>query len=394
MLLEPMRRVLVVGAGFAGAVHARVLAEAGIQVQVIDQRGHIAGNAYDCLDDRGVRVHQYGPHLFHTNNEGVVRWLANFGEFVPYEHRVAAQVGGRLVSFPVNRLTFEQFFNRSFASEAELEAFIATIVEDIPEPRNAAEFLASRIGREMTDLFFRPYTLKMWSLDLEDLDSSVVRRIPIRMDRDDRYFPNDKFQMLPRHGYTRIFENIFDHEKISVNLNVAFDKSMERDYDAVFLSSPIDDYFDCRFGKLPYRSIRFHHAQSKVDETPVATINYTDASPFTRETHWQKLPLHAPAAGLISTKTVEEPCDYKDNKLERYYPVKDASGSFRARYEQYAELAKTLPRVRFIGRCGTYTYLDMHQVINQSLISANGALAPGLRQSLPGREAALSGQPG
>jgi UDP-galactopyranose mutase len=284
---------------------------------------------------------------------------------VPYEHRVAARVEDRLVSFPVNRTTFEQFFNRSFADEAELKNFIGTIVEDIPEPRNAAEFLATRIGREMTDLFFRPYTLKMWSLDLEDLDSSVVRRIPIRMDRDDRYFPNDKFQILPRHGYTRIFENILDHDGIRVDLNITFTKSMERDYDAVFLSSPIDDYFDCRFGELPYRSIRFHHMASRVDEVPVATINYTDASPFTR--------------------------DYKENRLERYYPVKDASGHFKARYEQYAELAKTRPRTRFIGRCGTYTYLDMHQVINQSLISANQVLPPGLRHKQPGREATTMG---
>jgi UDP-galactopyranose mutase len=176
-----------------------------------------------------------------------------------------------------------------------------------------------------------------------------------------------------------------------VDLNITFTKSMERDYDAVFLSSPIDDYFDCRFGELPYRSIRFHHMASRVDEVPVATINYTDASPFTRETHWQKLPWHAAAAGQVATRTVEEPCDYKENRLERYYPVKDASGHFKARYEQYAELAQTRPRTRFIGRCGTYTYLDMHQVINQSLISANQVLPPGLRHKQPRREAAIMG---
>jgi len=369
-MLKAGDRVLIVGAGFAGAVHARVLAEAGVIVDMIDQRPHIAGNAYDRADERGIRVHVYGPHLFHTNNLKVVEFLKRFGEFVPYEHRVAAEVDGRYVSFPVNRTTFEQVFEREFGDEAELEAFIATLAEPIAAPANAGEYLRSRIGARMTDLFFRPYTKKMWGLDLEQMDAAVVRRVPIRTDRDDRYFPNDQYQMLPRDGYTEVVRAILDHPLISVRLGVAFEKSMEAGYDLSFLSCPIDEYFDYRFGELPYRSIRFHHQAVASAPTDAATVNYTDARQFTRETYWHLLPCHDGSEGRVKTKTVEEPCDYKDNGMERYYPVRDAGGVYAARYREYAELAKGFPQLRFIGRCGTYTYLDMHQVIAQSMTLA------------------------
>lgn len=369
-MLKSGDRVLIVGAGFAGAVHARVLAEAGVRVDMIDQRPHIAGNAYDRLDERGVRIHVYGPHLFHTNNLKVVEFLQRFGEFVPYEHRVAAEVEGDYISFPVNRTTFEQVFGREFATEEELQDFIATLAEPIADPANAGEFLRAKIGARMTDLFFRPYTKKMWNLDLEEMDAAVVRRVPIRTDRDDRYFPGDQYQMLPRQGYTEIVRAMLEHELISVQLGVPFDQSMEQEFDLCFLSCPIDEYFDYRFGELPYRSIRFHHQEVAEAPTAAATVNYTDARPFTRETYWHLLPGHAEHAGAAKTKTIEEPCDYKDNAMERYYPVRDASGVYAARYREYAELAKSYPRLRFIGRCGTYTYLDMHQVIAQSLTQA------------------------
>ena len=376
-MLKSGDRVLVVGAGFAGAVHARVLAEAGVVVEMIDQRPHIAGNAYDRVDARGIRVHVYGPHLFHTNNLKVVEFLRRFGEFVPYEHRVAAEVDGRYVSFPVNRTTFEQVFEREFVDEAELVGFIAGLAEPIAAPANAGEYLRSRIGARMTDLFFRPYTKKMWGLDLEQMDAAVVRRVPIRTDRDDRYFPGDQYQMLPRDGYTEVVRKMLDHPLISVRLGVAFEKSLEEGYDLCFLSCPIDEYFDYRFGELPYRSIKFHHESVAAAPTYAATVNYTDARKFTRETYWHLLPCHDVSSGGVKTKTVEEPCDYKDNGMERYYPVRDADGAYAARYREYAEFAKGFPHLRFIGRCGTYTYLDMHQVIAQSLTLAQREISEG-----------------
>ncbi len=372
------RPILVVGAGFAGAVHARVLAEAGYRVDVIDRRPHIAGNAYDTVDANGLRVHQYGPHLFHTNNARVVEWLERFGQFVPYEHRVEALVEARgYVPLPVNRRTIEAVFDVSLADANAVTEFLRTQATPIESPANAGEHLNSQIGRTLTDLFFRPYTRKMWNLDLEDMDAAVVKRIPIRMDDEDRYFPNDKFQMMPRDGYTRVFEAILDHPAIRVTLSTAFDKSMQSQYGHCFNSMPIDEYFDQAFGPLPYRSIRFHHDTREAEDErgTGGTINFTDNGPITRETDWGRLPNHRVHVRAQKTVTREEPCDYRDNNLERYYPVKTSDGRFDAIYKRYKELAEGENNLTFIGRCGTYQYLDMHQVINQSLASAENFLA-------------------
>ncbi len=370
-------RILVVGAGFAGAVHARTLAEAGCLVDVIDRRPHIAGNAYDEIDVTGVLVHVYGPHLFHTNNARVVEWVQRFGTWIPYEHRVQAQLpDGRLVPLPVNRHTINEMYGISLETDRDVQDFLARIGIPVAAPANAAEYLYAHLGREITDLLFRPYTRKMWTLDLEDLDVSVVRRLPIRYDTEDRYFPNDKFQFMPRGGYTKLFERILDHSGIRVHLSTSYVHGMEAGYRHVFNSMPIDEYFGYNLGELPYRSIRFHrrHVQSWRLEG-AAVINYTDSRPYTRETSWHLLPCHVRQKTGRRTLTIEEPCDYRENAMERYYPVKTADGRFVALYERYREMAADLRNMSFIGRCGTYQYLDMHQVINQSLKHAEGWLA-------------------
>jgi len=370
------QNILVVGAGFAGACYARTLADRGLRVTVIDQRDHIGGNAFDFVDENGVRRHRYGPHLFHTSNERVVEWLKQFGSWVPYEHRVRAQLAnGAFVPLPVNLETINTVFGKNFSSAEEVKIFLAEIAIPTAEPKNAAEHLYSQIGKELTDLFFRPYTKKMWEMDLEDMDAAVVKRIPLRFDLEDRYFPNDTFQIMPENGYTAIFERIFDHENIEVRLGVRFDKAMEADYDHVFNSMPIDEYYDFSLGELPYRSIRFHHRsdEKKVDY-PWATTNFTDDGPRTRETYWHLLPNHLQGDTGRYTVTQEEPCDYRDNNLERYYPVKTADGRYDAIYGKYKALADAERNITFIGRCGTYQYLDMHQVINQSLMGAEAWL--------------------
>jgi UDP-galactopyranose mutase len=370
--------ILVVGAGFAGAVHARELAEAGWQVEVIDRRPHIGGNAYDEVSASGVRVHRYGPHLFHTNNEKVVDWLKRFGDFVPYEHRVeAALPDGRHVPLPVNRRTINAVFGVNLADAAAVQEFLARQAVPIAQPANAAEHLMAHIGRTLTDLFFRPYTRKMWALDLEELDAAVVQRIPIRSDDEDRYFPNDRFQMLPRDGYTAIFADIFDHPNIRVRLGETFDRAALAGYAHCFNSMPIDEYFDDAFGPLPYRSIRFHHTDIASHDAPMhaATLNFTDAGKFTRETDWSRLPNHVVTPGPRKTLTREEPCDYLENAKERYYPVKTSDGRYDAAYRRYKTLAEQDGKVSFIGRCGTYQYLDMHQVINQSLLGVRAWIA-------------------
>jgi UDP-galactopyranose mutase len=363
---------LVVGAGFAGATAARELAMAGIPVQVIDVRPHIAGNAYDVWHPAGVRVHEYGPHLFHTSNMRVVNWLSQFTRWIPYEHRVTAQLpnadpNAGYVPLPVNRQTLEAVFERSFPTEASACAYVSTQCEDIANPANAREYLYARLGTRLTDLFFVPYTQKMWGHDLAEMDASVVKRISIGFGDEDRYFPNDSFQALPQNGYTALIENMLDHDLIKVTLGQAFDHGMRRDYCHSFLCAPIDVIFENRFGALPYRSIRFHHASISRDKAPgtTAVINSTDHSPFTRTTYWHRLPQHSGPGGT-GIATTEEPCTYEDNNNERYYPIQTSDGRFQKRYAQYLEFSRHSPDLTFIGRCGTYRYLDMDQVVNQT----------------------------
>jgi UDP-galactopyranose mutase len=365
-----MNRILIVGCGFAGATFARELAEAGWQVDIIDQRPHIGGNAFDEIDQNGIRIHRYGPHLFHTSNKRVFDWVSRFGDFVPYEHRVQALLpNGRCVGLPINRATINDVFGLSLNNSDAVRAFLRTQALAIAEPANAAQYLAANIGVVLSDLFFRPYTKKMWGLDLEDVDASVVKRIPLRYDNEDRYFPDDSYQMMPRFGYTRLFEAILDHPHIRVHLDESFQLKMLRGYAHCFNSMPIDAFFDYRIGQLPYRSIRFHHHTVSFDHSrgSATTINFTDSGPWTRETDWTRIPGHVVRRSLNKTITREEPCDYSENNHERYYSVKTSDGRYQALYGRYKALAAEVGNVTFIGRCGTYQYLDMHQVINQSL---------------------------
>lgn len=365
-------RILIVGAGFAGATYARILAEAGHDVFVIERRPHIGGNAYDFVDERGVRVHAYGPHLFHTKNDEVLRWLKQFGVFVPYRHRVRVRLPDeRLAPLPINIDTLRMVFDTPIETAEEARALLARVALPIEHPRNAAEYLNARIGPLLTDLFFRDYTRKMWNLELEDLSEQVVRRIPIRYDSTDTYFPEDETQILPRDGYTSIFERILDHERIVVQLEAPFSSEMAADFDHTFNSMAIDEFFDFRFGELPYRSIKFaSRAFVGPSAGGVSVINFTGSRPETRETYWHELPNHRTVVGEVGTATAETPCDYKDNRNERYYPVRTSDDRYRKVYLQYAAIAKEIETMTFIGRCGTYQYLDMDQVINQSLAGA------------------------
>ena len=326
--------ILVVGAGFAGSVVARFLAEAGYQIKVIDIRDHIAGNAYDYTNEHGIRIHKYGPHLFHTNNQKVYDWLNQFGEWVPYKHKVKAILNnGTYATLPVNRETKE------------------IVGED-----------------KIVETFFAPYTYKMWGKTIEELDPSIINRVPIRDDDNEYYFPNDEFQALPVNGYTDIMKNILDHKNITIELETPFEYSMESKFNHTFNSMPIDVYFDHKHGALPYRSIKFHDVTLPMPKVlPTATVNFTHDGPYTRVTEWKNLPCHGDNSSY-STLTYEEPCDYMENNMERYYPVKDIDGKNRKTYEKYKSMVKN--NMTFIGRCGMYIYVDMHQAINSSMSTA------------------------
>ena len=352
-------------------MHARVLADAGWRVVVIDRRDHIGGNAFDEVLS-GVRVHRYGPHLFHTNNLQVVKWLERFARWVPYTHRVKARLeDGRLVPLPVNRSTINAFHGVELADEQACREFLATLRPPLTETRNARDVIESMLGPEMTELFFARYTRKMWGLELEEIAESVVRRVVARFNDDDRYFPHDRYQQLPQNGYASLFEQILDSKNIEVLLRTPFETNMDRAFRFTFNSMSIDEYFGYEFGPLPYRSIRFHTHISDIDRSEgCTTINYTDQSIFTRETFWHNLPNAIGPSGCY-IKTVEEPCSYEDNNFERYYPLRTPDNRYVRRYHKYKALANGLgARIQFIGRCGAYQYLDMDQVVNQSLMSA------------------------
>jgi UDP-galactopyranose mutase len=277
---------------------------------------------------------------------------------------------------PVNRQTVNTVFGVALQTEDAVRTFLAGMAVPCDVPANAADYLNARVGRTITDLFFRPYTKKMWGHDLEDMDAAVVKRIPIRYDLEDRYFPTDQFQVMPRGGYTTFFEHLLDHRNIRVHLATPYSPGMGRDYVHVFNSMPIDEYFGFDLGELPYRSIRFHHKGVRAwRDSLCPVVNYTDSGPFTRETTWHLLPGHAVRDTGLRSVTVEEPCDYRDNGHERYYPIKTADDRFGRLYQAYRARGDALCDMSFIGRCGTYQYLDMHQVINQSLAGAAAWLA-------------------
>ena len=328
---EVKKKILVVGAGFSGAVIARCLAERDYEVDVIDMREHIGGNAYDFINDAGIRIHKYGPHIFHTSNLKVVDWLSQFTKWIPYKHKVKAQLkNGSLVTLPVNQET------RQIVGEENI-----------------------------IDTFYRPYTKKMWGMEIEKIDPEVISRVKVREDLNEYYFPDDTFQAMPEAGYTAIFEKILSHPRIKTQLNTKYQSGMNSDYEHVFNSMPIDEYFSYEYGELPYRSIKFHTHTLPVPEIyPVATVNFTHEEPYTRVTEWKKFPNHGSNPGK-TTITIEEPCDYRENGYERYYPVKDIEGGNRALYKRYSD---SVPAgMTFIGRCGLYAYLDMHQAISSAI---------------------------
>jgi UDP-galactopyranose mutase len=321
------QNILVVGAGFSGSVIARELAEAGHTITVIDQRSHIGGNCFDHNVD-GVRVHKYGPHLFHTNNLKVVEWLSQFTEWIEYKHKVKAYYQDTFLTLPPNKQTQD-------------------ILKD-----------------KLIDVIYKPYTLKMWGT--LDVHGDILNRVKVRDDYNEYYFPNDQYQFLPKDGYTSVFNKILDHDNITINTDTVFDKCMEANYDHIFNSMPIDQYYDYQYGELPYRSIKFHNRTNNPFTMPTPVVNFTDDDIYTRVTKWDMLPNH----GTGELYTLEEPCDYKDNNMERYYPVKDVDGLNKVVYNRYKAIKNT--KVTFIGRCGLYTYLDMDMAISSALaISRN-----------------------
>jgi UDP-galactopyranose mutase len=351
---------VIVGAGFSGAVVAAQMARTfGKRVMLVDRRAHLAGNAYDHYDKAGVLVHKYGPHIFHTNSKDVFDYLSLFTEWRNYEHRVLASVDGKLVPIPINLDTVNLLHGLKLRVE-ELEGYLETIVEKPASIRTSEDVVVGRVGRDLYEKMFRGYTRKQWGLDPSELDASVTGRIPVRMNRDDRYF-SDMYQAMPRRGFTRMFENMLDHPNITIILNTDYrDVLKSVRYRELVYTGPIDEFFDYRFGKLNYRSLQFRHETVNAEKLqPVAVINYPNEHDYTRVTEFKHL------TGQVHAKTsvvYEYPCDGGDP----YYPVPRPENA--SIYKQYEALGAQTHRVHFVGRLATYKYYNMDQVVAQALM--------------------------
>lgn len=355
--------VMVVGAGFAGAVMARQLAEAGFKVLVVDRRPHVAGNAYDRRDDAGLLIHQYGPHIFHTNSDDVFAYLSRFTEWRPYEHRVLADVRGQLVPMPINRTTLNMLYDAGLESDDDVEAFLAARAEPAEPIRTSADVVVSRVGRELYETFFRGYTRKQWGLDPSELDKGVTARVPTRTDIDDRYF-TDKHQAMPADGYTRMFEAMLDHPAIELLLGVDYTQARSAyPHDHLVFTGPIDEYFGHCFGKLPYRSLTFRHETLEQEWLQsVAVVNYPDeAVPYTRVTEYKHL---TGDSAPVTSFTFEYPSAQGDP----YYPIPREEN--QTLFKRYEALAIAEHDVTFVGRLATYRYYNMDQVVGQALATA------------------------
>jgi UDP-galactopyranose mutase len=350
---------LIVGAGFAGSVLAERLARgSGKKVLLVDRRPHIGGNAYDHYNDAGILIHKYGPHIFHTNSREVFEYLSQFTEWRPYQHRVLASVDGQLVPMPINLDTINKLYGLNLTS-FELEDFFAKVAEPKEEIRTSEDVVVNKIGRELYEKFFRGYTRKQWDMDPSELDASVTARVPTRTNRDDRYF-TDTYQAMPLHGYTRMFENMLDHPDIKVMLNTDY-REIERviPYKEMVYTGPVDEFFDMRYGKLPYRSLEFKHETIETPlHQPAAVINYPNEHLYTRVTEFKYL------TGQEHAKT-SVVYEYPRAEGDPYYPVPRSENA--EIYRKYKELADATPGVHFVGRLATYKYYNMDQVVAQAL---------------------------
>lgn len=359
---------LIVGAGFSGLVLAERLGSLGKRCLVVDKRNHIGGNCYDRRDGNGLLYHVYGPHYFRTNVRKVREYLSRFTEWHEVRYQVRVYTRGRYWSFPVNLETYRQLTDDPMADEAAFKRYLAERALDIPVPANAREAILAVVGEELYELFYRGYTEKQWGRAVERLDASVTRRIPIRTNADDRYF-QEEFQALPKEGYTRLFEKILEASGAELRLNTDYrDVRATVPHGHMIYTGPIDEYFDCRLGTLPYRTLRFELEQREVGAEnggfaqPALQINFPGSEPFTRTVEVK----HITGEQSPWTNVVREfPDEYKAGESEPYYPVPGSESQDLA--QRYRELAKQEAGVTFIGRLADYRYLNMDQIVAGAL---------------------------
>ena len=361
----------MVGAGLSGAVIGRTLAEAGHDITIVDSRDHIGGNCHTERDEAtGVLVHVYGPHIFHTDDAGVWDYVTGFASFKPYTNRVKTTARGQVFSLPVNLHTINQFFGKTMRPE-EARAFITETQADtsIDTPQTFEEQALKFVGPDLYETFFKGYTMKQWGCHPSELPASILKRLPLRFNYDDNYFGH-RFQGMPEHGYTDLIARILDHPSITVHLDTRFDRSKAGEYDHVFYSGPLDGFFDYELGQLGYRTLDFERFTHDGDYQGCAVMNYGDADvPYTRITEHKHFAPWESHDASVCYREFSRACGPDDIP---YYPIRQVKE--KALLADYVKLAETTENTTFVGRLGTYRYLDMDVTIREALDTAQGYL--------------------
>lgn len=367
---------IIVGAGFAGAVMAERLASKNKSVLLIERRFHVGGNCFDEIDDNGILIHRYGPHLFHTDDEEVWQYLSRFTDWRVYHHRVLAMIDGQMLPIPFNLNTLHAVFPPSMAEKLE-EALLNRYDYNTKVPILKLKQSTDRDLRFIADFvyekIFLHYTQKQWGLDPENIEGAVTARVPIFVGRDDRYF-NDRFQAVPTKGYTNLFKNMLRHDKIKLMLNTDFCDVLRVDGDQILFldhpfdgtlifTGPLDELFNDEFGALPYRSVEMKFETVETESyQPAATVNYPNNYDFTRITEFKKIhPVKAPATTILK----EYPQDYVRGVNTPYYPI--FTDDNKARFARYAQKAARIKNLIAVGRLAEYRYYDMDDMVRRAL---------------------------
>lgn len=364
-------KILLVGAGLSGAVIGRELAEAGHSCRIIDSRDHVGGNCHTRRDDEtDVLMHVYGPHIFHTDDAEVWAYVNRFAQFMPFQNRVKSTVGGAVYSLPINLLTINQFFNKAMRPDEAREFIARQADQSISDPQNFEEQALRLVGRDLYEAFFKGYTRKQWGCAPEELPASILKRLPVRFNYDDNYFFH-RYQGMPKLGYTPMIETILDHPDITVELETSYHTAMAATADHVFWSGPLDGYFDFRLGRLAYRTLDFEAFRYQGDYQGCAVMNYGDEDvPWTRITehkHFSPWETHDASICYREYSRAAGPEDIP------YYPVRLVED--KSLLGAYVSLAETSENVTFVGRLGTYRYLDMDVTIREALNTAREFLS-------------------
>lgn len=352
-------KYIVVGAGLAGLTMAERIANVLCEnVLIIEKREHIGGNIYDSYDKNGILIHNYGPHIFHTNDKSVYEYLSEFTKWNDFQHRVLTFVDGNYIPMPISVDTINELYNLNLSS-FEMKNFIDSQRMDIKDVKTSKDVVLSKAGNTIYEKFFENYTKKQWGVDPACLDTSVISRIPFRFNRDTRYF-SDRYQGMPKHGYTKMCEAMIKNPKIKLLLKTDYKEIIDSiDHEFLIYTGPVDYYFDYKHGKLKYRSIRFEYETYDFDSyQKTAVVNYPNDYDYTRITEFKKMTWQEHNKTTIMK---EYPCDGE----EPFYPF--PTDEWKKVFAQYKYECEREKNTIFVGRLAEYKYYNMDAVVRRAL---------------------------